>query len=66
MKARMRADLIERAKAVFTGPHELDAEYKDFLKSIEGREVELVFIGKDAFEKYDDNFWLPDCLWDEL
>lgn len=66
MKARMRTDLIEKAKAVFTDPLDMDTEYKDFLKSIEGKEVDLIFIGGDAFEKNDNNFWLPNCLWDEI
>jgi hypothetical protein len=38
----------------------------NFLKSIEDKEVNLVFIGQDAFEKNDNNWWLPDCLWDEV
>ena len=36
---------------------------KDFLKSIDGKEVELVFTGDDAFEENDNNFWLPNDLW---
>ena len=39
---------------------------KLFLKSIEGKTVELVFTGNDAFEKNDHNHWLPDSLWDLL
>jgi len=27
------------------------------------REVDLVFIGDDAFESIDDNYWLPACCW---
>ncbi len=38
-------------------------ETKKFLKSIEGREVELRFSGPDAFEKNDNNHWLPSSLW---
>ena len=37
---------------------------KEFLKSIEGKVVDLVFIGNDAFEKQDNNYWLPDELWE--
>lgn len=36
---------------------------KEFLKSIEGKEVELVFKENDAFEKNDNNYWLPESLW---
>lgn len=38
-------------------------ETKKFLKSIEGKIVDLVFTGADAFEKEDNNYWLPDSLW---
>ena len=63
MKAIMRDNLVERYKAVM--PKEYDAEIGAFLRSIEGKEVELRFIGTDAFEVNDNNIWLPDCLWDE-
>jgi hypothetical protein len=36
---------------------------KAFLKSIEGKVVDLVFTHGDAFEAQDNNYWLPDCLW---
>ena len=39
---------------------------KQFLKSIEGKVVDLVFIGNDAFEKNDNNHWLPNSLWDAI
>jgi hypothetical protein len=60
----MRDSLIERYKEVL--PEEYDEETGRFLKSIEGKEVELIFTGEDAFEKKDNNIWLPDCLWDEI
>lgn len=41
-------------------------ETKLFLKSIEGKVVDLVFCGKDAFEKNDNNHWLPGSLWDAV
>lgn len=63
MKAIMRDTLVERYKAVM--PREYDAEIGAFLLSIEGKEVELRFIGTDAFEVNDNSIWLPDCLWDE-
>ena len=63
MKAIMRDNLVERYKAVM--PKEYDAEIGAFLRSIEGKEVELRFIGTDAFEVNDNNIWLPDFLWDE-
>ena len=39
---------------------------KKFLKSIEGKVVELVFTAGDAFEKNDNNHWLPKSLWDAV
>jgi len=63
MKAIMRDNLVARYKAVM--PNEYDSEIGEFLRSIEGKEVELRFIGTDAFEVKDNSIWLPDCLWDE-
>ena len=34
-----------------------------FLEGISGKVVELVFTHGDAFEKEDNNYWLPDSLW---
>jgi hypothetical protein len=69
MKARMKENLIELYEQALPG--ELAAaedreERKAFLKSIEGKEVELVFTLGDAFEKTDNNVWLPNSLWVEL
>jgi len=64
MKALMRDRLIERYKAVM--PLEYDEEIGAFLRSIECKEVELRFVGTDAFEVADNNIFLPDCLWDEV
>lgn len=67
MKAKMRDNLVERYKALAPSIVDIpDEEIRDFLSSIEGRVVELVFTGPDAFEKEDNNIWLPDCLWDEV
>lgn len=67
MKARMRDNLIERYEALVPVSVDTpDQQIKDFLRSIEGKEVELVFVCGDAFEINDNNIWLPDSLWDEL
>ena len=39
---------------------------KQFLKSIEGKVVDLVFIGDDAFEAKDNDHWLPRSLWEPV
>ena len=41
-------------------------EIKLFLKSIEGKVIDLVFTGGDAFEKTDNNLWLPGDLWEAV
>lgn len=60
---------MERYRRVLPGELEATENPNDvikFLESIEGKEVELVFTAGDAFEKNDNNIWLPDGLWDEL
>ena len=65
MKAKMKTNLIPRYTALSPDIIDFpDEETQRFLLSIEGRDVELVFIGPDAFEKEDNDFWLPACLWD--
>lgn len=61
MKYIMKTDLINRYKKIL--PKEYDDEVGDFLKTIEGKMVDLVFTGGDAFEKNNNNIWLPNCLW---
>jgi len=71
MKAQMKTGLIalydealpkERLALSQDDREELD----NFLSSIEGKVVSLVFTGVDAFEEKDNNIWLPPSLWDEI
>ena len=64
MKARMKNNLIERYMDVLPGEYTEDVVA--FLESIENKEVELKFTGPDAFEVNDDNYWLPNELWEEV
>jgi hypothetical protein len=64
MRARMKTDLIERYEKA--NQNCMDEDLRSFLLSIEGKDVELVFTDGDAFEKSDDNFWLPNDLWDVI
>jgi len=63
----MKNNLVERYNKALPG--ELEAQEVlgfttiAFLQSIEGKEVELVFTAGDAFEKENNNIWLPDSLW---
>jgi len=69
MKAKMKDNLVKRYENVLPGEIAAQEEgYKTiaFLRSIEDQEVELVFTAEDAFEKKDNNIWLPDELWTEI
>lgn len=67
MKARMKDNLLHRYIGLSIEVVDIpDEETQFFLESIEGKEVELVFTHGDAFEKQDNNIWLPDCLWDAI
>lgn len=62
IQARMKEGLVSRFADFFPeGP--IDSDWRAFLEGIEGREVTLVFTAGDAFEKSDNNYWLPDCMW---
>lgn len=65
--AKMKVNLVDRYKKALPGEldgHEDSEEIITFLKSIENKEVVLVFTAGDAFEKNDNNIWLPDDLWE--
>lgn len=69
MKAKMKDNLIQRYENALPGEIEAQEEgYKTifFLRSIEGQKVELVYTAGDAFEKKDNNIWLPDELWNKI
>jgi len=67
MRARMKNNLIEIYNRLMPGDLKITGrEIIDFLLSIQGKEVELIFTDGVAFEKNDDNFWLPDELWEKL
>lgn len=68
MKARIKNDLLDIIDTFFDGKegHRTDATFLELAQRIAGKEVELVFIGSDAFEKEDNNYWLPNCCWDPV
>ncbi|MCK4795658.1 MAG: hypothetical protein KAV87_68655 [Desulfobacteraceae bacterium] len=71
MRAKMKKNLVALYEKYLPGEIEAqgDAEGKKtiaFLESIEGRCVDLIFTAGDAFEKEDNDYWLPDGLWDEI
>jgi hypothetical protein len=62
IRARMADDLVPKFAAYFVG-HDMDDEWRDFLRSIEGQEVTLRFTHGDAFEQVNNQYWLPDFSW---
>ena len=68
IRARMKDGLIQRFRDFFgeVEPVDADPAWKAFLESIEGKEVTLVFTNNDAFEEKDNNYWLPNCMWDAI
>jgi len=71
MNAQMKTGLIALYDEAL--PHERAAlplgereRLNEFLQSIEGREIKLVFTAGDAFEEKDNDIWLPPSLWDEI
>jgi hypothetical protein len=53
-------DVIEQEMGSDEG-HRNDPIFLALCERIAGKEVDLVFIGSDAFEAIDNNYWLPEC-----
>lgn len=68
MRAKIVENLMDVIDDYFEGSegHRYDPEFKVFCDKFAGKEVELVFVAQDAFEKEDKNYWLPDCCWEEV
>lgn len=68
MNARIKGNLLDVIDEFFDGKegHRTDPKFLALCDRIAGKEVELVFNGLDAFEKHDNNYWLPDCCWDAV
>lgn len=65
MKARIVENLLDVIEAEMgeVEGHRTDQEFLALCERIQGQEVELVFTAGDAFEKEDNNYWLPPCCW---
>lgn len=46
--------------------HRLEPEFLALCDRIQGKEVDLTFIGEDAFEWNDNNWLLPACCWSKV
>ena len=58
-------DVIEEYSGSRIGYRE-DCEFIALCDRIAGKEVNLRFIGNDAFEEIDNNYWLPNCCWEKV
>ena len=68
MRAKIVDNLMDTIDTFFGGSegHRTDPEFIKLCDRISDKEVDLVFIGNDAFEKNDNNYWLPNCCWNEI
>lgn len=68
MKAQIKDDLLDVIDDFFDGKegHRTDPQFLSLCDRIAGETVDLVFVGQDAFEAEDRNYWLPDCCWREV
>jgi hypothetical protein len=66
VKARIVPNLLDVIDAFFQGEegHRTDPAFAALCDRIAGKVVELRFIGTDAFERINDNYWLPNCCWE--
>ena len=64
MKARIVDNLLDIIeKEMPKESHRIDPEFLALCERIQGKDVDLMFRGVDAFEAIDKNYWLPDSCW---
>jgi hypothetical protein len=64
MKARISDNLLKDIEREMPNEgHRHDAKFLALRDRIQGQTVDLTFIGQDAFEEHDDNYWLPASCW---
>ena len=68
MKAKIVSNLMDVIENYFgrSVGHRDDHTFIALCDRIAGNEVDLRFIGNDAFEEIDNNYWLPDCCWEKV
>lgn len=66
--AKIHDNFVELMEEFFRGElSEKDkAELRVLADRIAGKVVELTFVCGDAFEKIDNNWWLPNCTWEPV
>lgn len=62
-RARIVGNLLDVIDDYFKGTerHREDQDFLALCERISGKEVNLFFIGGDAFEEVDKSYWLPNC-----
>lgn len=64
MRARIVDNLLEAVERVLPNEgHRRDPAFLALAARIQGRVVDLRFVGADAFEASDNNYWLPNTCW---
>lgn len=67
IKARIVPDLLAAIEVAMPDEgHRNDPAFLSLAERIQGQVVSLKFIGNDAFEAEDDNYWLPENCWAAL
>ena len=67
MKARIVDDLLAAIeKEMPLEQHRSDPDFLRLAERIQGTVVDLRFIGDDAFEVIDNNYWLPNSCWEPV
>lgn len=68
MKAKIVPNLMDVIENYFGSSvgHREDYDFIALCDRIAGKEVNLRFIGNDAFEEVDNNYWLPNCCWEKV
>ena len=68
MKAKIVDNLMDIIDDFFDGEegHRTDPNFIKLCNRIAGKEVDLLMIEGDAFDKVDNNYWLPNCCWTEV
>lgn len=66
MKARIVENLREVLECLMPLEDYSGEDFKKLVERIQGKEVDLIFVGPDAFEALDKNYWLPSECWTEV
>jgi len=68
IKAKIVSNLMDVIENYFGSSvgHREDFRFIELCNRIAGKDVELRFIGDNAFELIDNNYWLPNCCWERI